>query len=608
MTKVQEVQKKDISHSSKVSNLSDFLQTKKFDSSAENLQTQLQTANNLTHSFGEVQAQTLEKGAVIQPKLTIGEPGDKYEQEADRVASEVVQKLHSPEPPKPPKIQSPEDNQVQTKPIYPRIQRVSSVVQRQLNLDGGTLNNEFESSLNKSKSGGQPLQPQLRMKMENVMGNDFSGVKVHTDSKSDQLNRSVQARAFTTGKDIFFKKGEYEPQSKSGQELIAHELTHVVQQGGSQVQRLQCLRDDYEKQNVKVSGKETEIDTRDVYLEKIAHGLVYKNSLENTHKTWLEEQGFEKEWCGGGLQRPGWGVNYGLLVPDKEKPKRPGLAPVLAFRGTSSLRTLWQDFDMNSPGHGGFNKQRKKIDKYVNDHTKGAKIDVTGHSLGGALAQHYTGNNPEKVRRLVTFQSAAPNAKQYNKNINNTDENDLPEVIHHIAKGDLVDLAGGEHLEGKFFLHNVKGRNPLSHTSMLLNTEDIVGNKEGKGRHREDIKVMEGKRPYAVKSRLAEMGRLIFLNKVTGTALATVGGILGGLGYAGYKGAKAVGKGIAKGASMAWKGAKYAGRGIAKGAKYFGKGIAKGASMAWNGTKAVGTGIANGARAIGRWGRRMFSW
>jgi hypothetical protein len=59
---------------------------------------------------------------------------------------------------------------------------------------------------------------------------DFSGVKVHTDAQSDQLNRSIQAKAFTTGQDVFFRAGAYQPGSRAGQELIAHELTHVVQQ------------------------------------------------------------------------------------------------------------------------------------------------------------------------------------------------------------------------------------------------------------------------------------------------------------------------------------------------------------------------------------------
>ena len=62
-------------------------------------------------------------------------------------------------------------------------------------------------------------------------------VKVHTDSQSDQLNKSIQAKAFTTGQDVFFRQGAYEPSSRGGQELIAHELTHVVQQNGGAVQR-----------------------------------------------------------------------------------------------------------------------------------------------------------------------------------------------------------------------------------------------------------------------------------------------------------------------------------------------------------------------------------
>ncbi|MEH1916916.1 eCIS core domain-containing protein [Nostoc sp.] len=64
--------------------------------------------------------------------------------------------------------------------------------------------------------------------MEQAFGADFSGVKVHTNGQSDQLNRSIQARAFTTGQDVFFREREYNPGSQGGQEL----LTHVVQQNG----------------------------------------------------------------------------------------------------------------------------------------------------------------------------------------------------------------------------------------------------------------------------------------------------------------------------------------------------------------------------------------
>ena len=69
--------------------------------------------------------------------------------------------------------------------------------------------------------------------MSAALGDTFSDVRVHTDSLATSLARSVQARAFTTGADIYFASGEYSPGSSSGQQLLAHELTHVVQQRGA---------------------------------------------------------------------------------------------------------------------------------------------------------------------------------------------------------------------------------------------------------------------------------------------------------------------------------------------------------------------------------------
>jgi hypothetical protein len=65
------------------------------------------------------------------------------------------------------------------------------------------------------------------------MGQDFRNVTIHTDSQSDKLSQQLGAKAFTTGSDIFFSEGAYNPGSDEGQRLIAHELTHVVQQGAS---------------------------------------------------------------------------------------------------------------------------------------------------------------------------------------------------------------------------------------------------------------------------------------------------------------------------------------------------------------------------------------
>jgi hypothetical protein len=107
-------------------------------------------------------------------------------------------------------------------------------------VSAGAASADFESSLSRARGGGSPLGAKVRGQMESAMGADFSGVKIHMDNRSDQLNRSIQAKAFTTGNDIFFQQGAYNPSSAGGQALIAHELTHTIQQGAakSQVQRL----------------------------------------------------------------------------------------------------------------------------------------------------------------------------------------------------------------------------------------------------------------------------------------------------------------------------------------------------------------------------------
>jgi hypothetical protein len=93
-------------------------------------------------------------------------------------------------------------------------------------------------------SGGQALAPGARAFMEPRFGQDFSTVRVHSDGKAANLARQIDARAFTLGRDIFFGAGEYAPAAQDGRRLLAHELTHVVQQsegGGSlQLRRTPC--------------------------------------------------------------------------------------------------------------------------------------------------------------------------------------------------------------------------------------------------------------------------------------------------------------------------------------------------------------------------------
>jgi hypothetical protein len=92
---------------------------------------------------------------------------------------------------------------------------------------------ETANSIHAKRGGGQSLDPKIAGKAGKTMGQDFSGVNVHTDSQADDLSRQLGAKAFTTGNDIFFQSGAYDPGSSDGQRLIAHELTHVSQQGAS---------------------------------------------------------------------------------------------------------------------------------------------------------------------------------------------------------------------------------------------------------------------------------------------------------------------------------------------------------------------------------------
>jgi Domain of unknown function (DUF4157) len=184
----------------------------------------------------------------VQPKLMIGAVGDRYEQEADQVAAQVVQRLNAPKLEPSPAIQRlpEEEEELQMKPILqrevvPEEEEELQMKPTQEAIGGGDASADLESAINSARGSGQSMNPDLQAKMGAAIGADFSGVKIHTDAQSDQMNRSIQAKAFTTGKDIFFGQGEYNPGSTGGQELLAHELTHVVQQNGVGVQSVQRL-------------------------------------------------------------------------------------------------------------------------------------------------------------------------------------------------------------------------------------------------------------------------------------------------------------------------------------------------------------------------------
>lgn len=164
------------------------------------------TQSRFSQSFVQVPIQ--QKPALGSPALSMPGPTyHRYEREADSKARQVVSRL---------------------KPDQQPIHSAAS---------GPSSGPSLGPSLGMA---GQSLAPSIHRPMEQAFGANFNHVRIHADSQSDRLNNNLQARAFTTGQDIFFRRGEYQPNSKPGQELIAHELAHVVQQrrlGKSLVQR-----------------------------------------------------------------------------------------------------------------------------------------------------------------------------------------------------------------------------------------------------------------------------------------------------------------------------------------------------------------------------------
>jgi hypothetical protein len=168
--------------------------------------------------------------APIQAKLQVSAAGDSAEQEADAIGHQLVSAMTAPQGaaaiPRP------------TAAVRAGASPGSTAVLREVAVAGAQADAhpgrpDVEQRIARLRGGGSALPADLATHMGGALGADLRDVRVHTDAEADALATELGARAFTSGRDIFFRRGEYDPGSKSGQELIAHELTHVVQQGAS---------------------------------------------------------------------------------------------------------------------------------------------------------------------------------------------------------------------------------------------------------------------------------------------------------------------------------------------------------------------------------------
>src|SRR5215207_509384 len=196
------------------------------------------------HSFGNRAV-----GRLLQAKLRVSRPGDAHEQEADRVAA-LVTGAQAPRPAGPPDISPAHETSVQRACSKCEEEEEEGKIDRKAagpsaappqsarpapGVEGSA---GAESALGRL-GGGEPLPASVRADFEPRFGYDFGEVRVHAGGEAAEAARSVNALAFTTGRDVVFAAGQFAPETQGGRWLLAHELAHVVQQGQGRATGLQ---------------------------------------------------------------------------------------------------------------------------------------------------------------------------------------------------------------------------------------------------------------------------------------------------------------------------------------------------------------------------------
>ena len=195
----------------------------------------------------------------VQAKLKMGQSGDKYEAEADRVADQVINKPYASSgltntnnsiqqkplaqsitPAVQLKVQDEEpiqqkteeeDVQAKNESIIQRAEEEESIQAKATNKNASEPSPGFAKQLSENRKRGAALPKETQSKMEQNFGTDFSGVTIHNDQQAQEMSTSIGAQAFTNGSDIYFNQDKYKPGSTAGDLLLAHELTHTIQQG-----------------------------------------------------------------------------------------------------------------------------------------------------------------------------------------------------------------------------------------------------------------------------------------------------------------------------------------------------------------------------------------
>lgn len=199
----------------------------------------------ISETISSVQAKDIKDEEPVQKKSDKKEEDKKLQKKSDKEEDKKVQKKSDKEEDK--KVQKKGDKKEEEKPIQAKCaecekedkvqkkdkkEEEQKVQKKEQNPEAEVQDNELEGKLDNSKGGGNGLDKKTKRKMESGFGTDFSNVKIHTDTNAVQMSQELGAQAFTNGNDVYFNKGKYSPDSKEGKHLLAHELTHTVQQTG----------------------------------------------------------------------------------------------------------------------------------------------------------------------------------------------------------------------------------------------------------------------------------------------------------------------------------------------------------------------------------------
>ncbi len=163
-----------------------------------------------------------EEEEMMQAKVEEEEPVQAKEEEEEAIQAKAVEEEEA--------VQAQKDKEEE--PVQAQKEEEEPIQAKESGKQLGIVSKDLKQNLEDSKGQGQMLPKKSRKEMEHAFGADFKGVTVHTDSRAIQMNKSLGAQAFTHGEDIYFNSGKYNPDVSNGKRLLAHELTHVVQQNG----------------------------------------------------------------------------------------------------------------------------------------------------------------------------------------------------------------------------------------------------------------------------------------------------------------------------------------------------------------------------------------